>query len=352
MPALKRDGTTLFLSRSCTSPGSAGRTHRVRRSRRSDARRRSGAGPCRPPQPAPLPYRPAALPPPRRSARLVASSNAGYAPLGSVLTAKLRPRFIREALRSAAKPRLSRFPSRAPRAHRAQPSPSPQPSQPAAPHSAARALRPAQLLPPPCPRPARGPRPSRPRPAAPRLAAPQTMGAGRYSPNKVRAMAQAGAGRPQRGRHWRGGASRRRQGAPATPAELPAATDGKGMRAARGRLGRARPRSRSSRPPCRPPALSVRPAASGSHLAPPHDPPPALLPQPAGPFPWQRGRPAAAEAQRSAGAGRQVRSPGHRGPEGRPDDPRPPPAVRQRAPPGPRAPRGAPPGQSAALRAA
>ena len=82
-----------------------------------------------------------------------------------------------------------------------------------------------------------------------------------------------------------------------------------------GPLGRARPRSRSSRPACRPPALSVRPAASGSHLAPPHDPPPALLPQPAGPFPWQRGRPAA-EAQRSAGAGRQVRSPGLPRPRG------------------------------------
>lgn len=174
MPALKRDGTTLFLSRSCSSPGSAGRTHRVRRSRRSDARRRSGAGLCRPPQPAPLPYRPAALPPPRRSARLVASSNAGYAPLGSVLTAKLRPRFIREALRSAAKPRLSRFPSRAPRAHRAQPSPAALSALPAR-RSAQRGPRSspgatfAAPLPAPCPRPP--PLPAPPRRTAPRRTA-------------------------------------------------------------------------------------------------------------------------------------------------------------------------------------
>lgn len=297
---------TLLVLRSCANPGSAGRSHRAALSRKSDARRKSGARPCRRAAPRSSPCRPRR----RRSARLVASSNAA---LGSVLTAKLTPRLIREALRLAAKPRLSRFPSRAPRAHRAQPIPAALPARPARrPAHPGSALRPAQLFPPPCLRPARGPRPSRPRPAAP-----QTMGAGRYSPNKVRAMAQAGAGRPQRGRHWRGGDSRQRQGASATPAaaELPTATEGKGMRAARGRLGRARPRSGSSRPPCRPPALSVRPAASGSHLAPPHDPPPALLPQPAGPFPWQRGRPAA-EAQRSAGAGRQVRSPGLLRPRG------------------------------------
>lgn len=153
---------TLLVLRSCANPGSAGRSHRAALSRKSDARRKSGARPCRRAAPRSSPCRPRR----RRSARLVASSNA---PLGSVLTAKLTPRLMREALRLAAKPRLSCFPSRAPRAHRAQPIPAALPARPArrSAHPGS-ALRPAQLFPPPCLRPARGPRPSRPRPAPPR----------------------------------------------------------------------------------------------------------------------------------------------------------------------------------------
>lgn len=170
---------------------------------------------------------------------------------------------------------------------------------------------------------ARPPRGSsrRPPPRGPRPAADKGR-RGRYSPNKVRAMAPAGAGRAARGWHWRGGAhgtaAGRARGArrgEAVGAGAAGAAPGPGRGGTRGAEGAA------AGPGAAPVSLlaacprSVRPAASGSHLAPPLGPPPAA-------------RPACAAAARGTVAVTTRPPPGHKGkgpgaePEGPPGRPR------------------------------
>lgn len=141
---------------------------------------------------------------------------------------------------------------------------------------------------------------------------------GRYSPNKVRAMAPAGAGRAARGWHWRGGAHGTAAGRARGARRGEAAGAGAGAGAAPG-LGRGGTRGAegaAAGPGAAPVWLlaarprSVRPAASGSHLA-PLGPPPAARPpglRRRRPRDGCRDNAAAAGAQRE-GAGSGARGP-------------------------------------------